>query len=279
MDLKPSTPAAIQYAKLGPSAFESAGLKLVSHDPTNRGFAMPMPMSFSNATPTEFGMLTNKSIVYHFSTKCDNADAFGPGSLMFMWRSPRLFDIPCPDKSKYTGDIFDVNAWLETMEDPKTNNKAAYGKYIDTADKILQEITVMGVLRGAITGSSRERSTGTTILNNVVGQRASTVNLWGYKATEGVSLHLILKRFHREGGKSVWKFVPFAGRGPYLQDLLYNVDGSKNSAQGLGGSLFIGTAMSSPTAFAEGSENIIDNLQRSQRLAGYAGGVDICVGV
>jgi hypothetical protein len=234
-------------------------------------------MTFNNATPTEFGMLTNKSIVYHFSTKSLNSNAFGPGSLMLMWRSPRLFDLECPEKSRRCGDIYDINAWLETMEDPE--KKAAYGRYIDTADKILQEITVMGILRGAITASSRERATGTTILNNVVGQRASTVNLWGYKATEGVGLHLLLKRVQRGGGKSpVWKFIPYAGQGPYLQDLLYKND-SGDIIQGLGGSVFIGTAMSSPTAYAEGSENIIDDPQRSERLAGYAGGVDVCVGV
>lgn len=271
MNLAASTPAATTFGPLAASTFGPTGLSLVSHDPVQNVSGFPSPTTFSNATPTEFGQQTNKSIVYHYSTKSDNPDALGPGALIFSFRNPRCFELHCPDRSKYVKDLIDMNRWFLEMAKPENKTKS---KLLDTAENVLRQINFMGVLKGAITGSSRERHLGTCVLNNVVGERASTINVWRHGAKEGVPLHIILTKEVSQG-VSAWKFVPYAGHGPPVRELMYE-EGGKWC---VGGSIFIGTAISSPSACAEGNENLLDDPKRSLRLASYAGGVDVCIGV
>lgn len=272
MNLVPSTPSATTFGPLASSAFGQTGLSLVTHNPAQDVSGMPTQTTFRNATPTEFGQLTNKSIVYHYSTKSKDPNMYGPGALLFSWRAPRKFDMNCPDRSKCVADLFELNEWFRDMKQ-KPENKHKHDTLLATADKVLSEINFMGVLKGAITGSSRERHLGTCILNNVVGERASTVNVWGSSAKEGMPLYLILKKdIHSKGA---WKLVPYAGTGIPVAELVFEEKGKLF----IGGSMFIGTAISSPTACAEGNENLIEDPVRSRRLAGYAGGVDVCIGV
>lgn len=272
MNLAASTPAATTFGPLAAATFGQTGLSLVSHDPVQNVSGFPSPTTFSNATPTEFGQQTNKSIVYHYSTKSQNPDVLGPGALIFSFRNPRCFGLHCPDRSKYVADLIEINRWFVEMEKPE--HRMTRDAHLDTPEKVLSQINFMGVLKGAITGSSRERHLGTCVLNNVVGERASTINVWRHGAKEGMPLHVILIKAVSQGVRA-WKFVPYAGYGPPVSALQYE-DGGKWC---VGGSIFIGTAISSPTACAEGNENLLDDPKRSLRLASYAGGVDVCVGV
>ena len=271
MNLIASTPPATSFAPLSSSTFGQAGLTLVSHDPIKSVSGFPSPTTFSNATPSEFGQQTNKSLVYHYSTKSTNPDVLGPGALIFMYRNPRCFGLTCPDRSQYVADLIELNQRFEMMAQTDKHKQL-----FPSAESVLNEISFLGVLKGAITGSSRERHLGTCVLNNVVGERASTVNVWTNGAREGVPLYIILTKAKAAKTNSlVWKFVPYAGHGPPLSALMYTEDEKTH----VGGAIFIGTAMSSPTACAEGNENLLDDHKRSMRLASYAGGVDVCVGV
>jgi hypothetical protein len=265
MNLVPSTPAAKLFAPLGSSAFGGNGFSLDSHKPTNNPNFIS-PSTFSNAAPTEFGMQTNKSIPYHFSAKSADPNKFSPGALLFSWRSPRRFGLQCPDKSRYVEDLIEVNKWLKSNAAQK----------MQTAHDVCEEIQFVGVLKGAITANSRERSLGTCVMNTVVGQRASAVNVWGSTVREGTSLYFIVKKVS-EGTNCFWKFQPHAGDYPGLSELICT-DPSTNETV-VGTTVFVGTAMSTPTACAEGCEALIDDPCRSQRLACYAGGVDVCIGV
>jgi hypothetical protein len=213
-------------------------------------------------------MMTNKSIVYHFSTKSSSNCNYGPGAVLFFWRTPRRFGLDSGgDRSKCVADIFEMNEWFKHIE---TKGTEAQKGHIDSAEKVLHEISFVGVLKGAINGTSRERHNNTCIVNNVVGERASTVNLWGNRARPGTPLHLIVKKL-----KGAWRLVPYAGDGPPIAELAYEENGSTR----IGTSMYIGLAISSPTAHAEGNENLIDDAVRSRKLAAYAGGIDVCLGV
>ena len=81
------------------------------------------------------------------------------------------------------------------------------------------------------------------------------------------------------GQKWVWQLCPYASMqndAPTLKDLLYQDHAA--GSQKLGGIIFVGTSMSTPTAFVEGNEKIIET-KNADKLSCYAGGVDVCMGV
>lgn len=274
MDLSARTPPATEYKPLALSTFGNTNLTLVSHKPISSSPDFQFPTTFSDATPTEWGQQTNKSIMYHYSAKAKDLDQYGPGAVIFMFRSPRLLGLDCPDRSKRVADIFELNKWFNEIEDHPGNQK--YRDQLSSVDDVLFHIKFAGVLKNAMTNSTRERNLGTAVMNNVVGERASTVNLWGSSAREGTPLHVIVKRERNtKTGKFPWKIVPCAGHGPQLTDLVY----THNGVEKVGGSIFIGTAISSPTINVEGNENAFDNPEKSRRLQGWTGGVDVCLGV
>ena len=268
MNLQPSTPAATAYRPLALSAFENTNLTFVSHKPVTSAPDFGVPTTFSDATPTEWGQQTNKSIVYHYSAKAKDLSQYAPGAVIFMFRSPRLLGLECPDRSKRVADIFKLNAWFKEISEGHGNKK--YADLLLTSEQVMSHISFAGVLKNTITNSSRERNLGTSVMNNVVGERASTVNLWGNAAREGTPLYLLLIR--KDGA---WKFVPYAGHGPPLKALMYEEKGSLR----VGDSIFVGTAISSPTVTVEGNQNILEDPERAKRLQAWVGGVDICIGV
>jgi hypothetical protein len=230
-----------------------------------------MPTSVKNAN-SDYSQLTNKSIVYHFSSKSKNPGQYAPGALIFAFRSPRKFGLECHDKSKRVADLFELNEWFKEMA-IMPEHRVKNALYLDTAEKVLQEVRFAGVLKGALTASSRERHLGTCIMNNVVGERASVVNVWGHDAKEGAGMYMIITKDKKS--KPAWRVIPHAGKSPTACELKFIEDGQIK----FGRAFFIGTAISTPTPCAEGNERLIDDPVRSRRLAGYAGGVDVCIGV
>lgn len=271
MNLNATIPPATAYKPLALGTFGNSNLTLVSHKPISSAPDFRIPTSFSDATPTEWGQQTNKSIMYHYSAKANDLDQYGPGAVIFMFRSPRLLGLDCPDRSKRVADIFELNKWFAQIEERPENHK--YRDQLATVDDVLSHIKFAGVLKNAITNSTRERNLGTAVMNNVVGERASTVNLWGSAAREGTPLHVIIKR---EGKHKAWKISPYAGHGPSLKDLVYEDSQGRDR---VGGSIYIGLAISSPTVNVEGNEDAFDNSEKSRRLQGWTGGVDVCLGV
>lgn len=271
MNLNPSTPAATAFGPLAMSTFGNTNLTLVSHKPVSSPPDLNnIPTTFSNATPTEWGHQTNKSIMYHYSAKAKDLNQYGPGAILFMFRNPATFGLDCPDRSKRVADIFEINElfreWHKNGKHQRVNGP------LSSCENVMNEMSFLGVLKSSITGSTRERSLGTAIMNSVVGERASTVNLWGNAAREGVPLHLILKK----DAIGAWKFVPYAGHGPPAAEVTYK---DSNNEIKMSESFFVGTAISSPTISVDGEQNILDDPVRSNRLQGWTGGVDICVGV
>ena len=93
---------------------------------------------------------------------------------------------------------------------------------------------------------------------------------------------MIVKKVQKNFGKDwVWRLTPYASMQqdtPPLRDLIYQDTASNDPQQKMGGHMFIGTSMSTPNAYVEGNETIIES-KNSERLSCYSGGVDVCVGV
>ena len=218
-------------------------------------------------------MISNKSIVYHFSTKSDDPQRYGPGALIFMFRNARKLGFECPERSRRVMDLFEINEFFQKV----SQNNDRRNAFLGTAEDILHEISFAGVLKTAMTASYRERSLGTAVLNCGVGERASAVNVWGREVREGIGLYLLLikETGPKSKHKSAWKLVPYVGQKPSISHLMFR----ENDTITFGGTILIGTAISAPTPCAEGNERLIDDPVRSKRLAMYAGGVDVCIGV
>ena len=269
--LNPSVPNASKYRKSGSAHFAQSGFAVSSLD----DYAQTDPKffqstSFSDTSPTEFGLEANKSIPYHISAITNNQGQLSPGALMFAFRSARGFGMTVPDGARYVDDLIGLNGWLEMN---------SHRKELASVDAVVKQFTFMGVLQSQITNQLRKRNDDTFIMNNVVAMRASVVNVWGTEAREGSPLYLIVKKVRTRDNKLVWRFVPYAHLQqtyPPLSALLCGV--KEGETPELGHAIFIGTAMSTPTAFAEGNEDIL-NSPNAARLAVYAGGIDVCIAV
>jgi hypothetical protein len=278
MDLRPSVPPTTLFAPLAASAFGSTGVELRAIAPQATD-GLIQNATFNNASPSQFGMQTNKSIVYHCSALIGESASRGflpvapysPGALLFSWRSPRALDFDetgCPERSRRVMDLMDVNKVMR--EKP-----ASFEKF-STSEELARQLSFAGVLKTSITDSARERSLGTSIINNVVGQRASVVNVWGYDLCEGMKTYVIVKKKSTvDGANPVWTLTPYVGTFVTVEALEYQ-EGTETK---IGTPIFIGTVMSPPSVHAEGCESLIDDPVRSTRIACYAGGVDVCLGV
>lgn len=284
MDLRAGASPATLFGSLAASAFGSTGVQLQSIQPVASNPGLIQNATFSNASPSEFGMQTNKSIVYHCSALLGDGTVsagrhavapYSPGALLLSWRSPRKFnfdEVGCPDRARRVMDVMDVNRVLR-----EKNEKFAM---ITSAEQLARELNFVGVLKASITDSARERNLGTSVINNVVGHRASVVNVWGYDVSEGMRTYLVIKKRKTkkdDGTTSVtaWHVAPYAGTTLPIDALEYVDDGKIK----IGEAIFVGTIMSPPTAHADGCANLMDDPVRSVRLACYAGGVDVCLGV
>jgi len=266
--LNPSVPPASKYRKSGSSHLASSGFGVSSlADYAQTDPRLFEASSFSNTSPTEFGLQANKSIPYHFSATTNDISKLSPGALMFAFRTARIFGIKPPEHSRYVEDLIGLNKWLQDNSDHKD---------LSSIEQVMDQITFMGVLKSQITNNLRERNGVTFVMNCIVGQRASVVNVWGPDAREGTPLYFIVKKVQKGSkAKPVWQFVPYASLKrpcPPISALM------SDDFKDLGQTIFVGTAMSTPTAYAEGNENILDS-PNAGRLACYAGGVDVCVGV
>lgn len=277
MDLKPSQPQALVHANSTSGIFGRTGLSLSKYDSASTAPGLPFETSFNNASPTEFGMQTNKSIVYHFSARSQNVDMFGPGALLFSLRNPRRFDVKCHDRCRYVFDIFDLNEWFIKMH-TSVEMKTMYETHLGDADQVVREIGFAGVLKSSITAGARERNTGSCVMNNVVGERASAVNLWGQSVRECAPLYMLITRMDSKTAseRGAWQMTPHAGCKPTSSMLAYN---GFNNKKCIGAYIFIGTAISPPTCYADGNADLINDPVRSKRLSAYAGGLDVCIGV
>ncbi|MBE35263.1 MAG: hypothetical protein CMI16_06875 [Opitutaceae bacterium] len=289
MDLGVSAAPSSLFGTLSASVFGSTGVQLRGIEPVATNPGLIQNATFSNASPSEFGMQTNKSIVYHCSAMLGDKTVaaerhapvpYSPGAILLSWRSPRRFDfdtVGCPERARRVMDIMDVNRTLRENSEDFANNG------IDTAEKLARELNFVGVLKTSVTDSARERSLGTSVVNNVVGQRASVVNVWGYDVTEGMRAYLVIKKktMKTDGGTSVnaWYIAPHAGTTLSVDALTYVESSGKNAKMKVGHAIFVGTIMSAPTAHADGCANLLDDPARSSRLACYAGGVEVCLGV
>ena len=287
MDLRASAPPSTLFGTLSASAFGSTGVQLQGIQPVATNPGLIQNATFSNASPSEFGMQTNKSIVYHCSAMLGDGSVaagrhapapYSPGAILLSWRSPRRFDfdtVGCPERARRVMDLMDVNRTLREHSQDFAN------KGIDTAEKLARELNFVGVLKTSVTDSARERSLGTSVVNNVVGQRASVVNVWGYDVSEGMRAYLVIRKktMKTDGGAVVhaWHVAPYAGTTLSMDALAY-VDGDDDKLK-IGHAVFVGTIMSPPTAHADGCANLLDDPVRSSRLACYAGGVEVCLGV
>jgi hypothetical protein len=277
--VSPSVPAANTMLGMGSSRFNSNGFGLSNGaDAIGSNPNFLSPSTFSNTTPTEFGLQPNKSVPYHYSCKSFDDTRFSPGALMFAIKNPRRFNLSCPNESRRVEDLIELNAWLATL--PETHRRQGAGAGLDTAQHVVREIKFLGVLKTKVSDSHRERHLGTYVANNVVGGRASVVNVWGNSAREGTPLYMIVKKVPKEyGQKWVWQLCPYANMqhdAPPLNELLYRDEAA--GPEKLGTTIFIGTSMSTPTAFVEGNETLIES-KNAERLSCYSGGVDVCVGV
>jgi hypothetical protein len=96
--------------------------------------------TFSNTTPTEFGLQPNKSVPYHYSCKSLDESRFSPGALMFSIKNPRRFGLSCPEGSRRVEVLIELNAWLDNISDPKHEAHAAGVKFLKTAADVIREI-------------------------------------------------------------------------------------------------------------------------------------------
>lgn len=293
MNLNASAPPSTLFGALSASAFGSTGVQLRGIQPVTSNPGLIQNATFSNASPSEFGMQTNKSIVYHCSAMMGDGTVsdrhapapYSPGALLLSWRSPREFgfdDVGCPDRSRRVMDLMDVNRVLREKHE-------RFASKIETAEQLARHLNVVGVLKASVTDSARERSLGTSVINNVVGQRASVVNVWGYDVSEGMRAYLVIrqKKTKTDGGKvaTVWHVAPYVGTTLPVDVLAYEVDDTDDiddtdkKKTKIGHAIFVGTIMSAPTAHADGCANLVDDPVRSARLACYAGGVEVCLGV
>lgn len=294
MNLSVSAPPATLFGSLSSSAFGSTGVQLQGIQPIASNPGLIQNATFSNASPSEFGMQTNKSIVYHCSALLGDGTIsagrhavapYSPGAILLSWRSARKFkidEVGCPDRSRRVMDVMDINRVLREKSKEFTQ--------ITSARELVRELNFVGVLKASVTDSARERTLGTSVINNVVGQRASVVNVWGYDVSEGMRAYLVIKKkkTKTDGGIPVtaWHVTPYAGTAlpidalEYVDDDTYVDDAgvTKNKTK-IGDAIFVGTIMSPPTAHADGCANLLEDPVRSLRLACYAGGVDVCLGV
>jgi hypothetical protein len=170
--VSPSVPAASSMLGMGSGRFNSNGFGLTNGpDAIGSNPNFMSPSTFSNTTPTEFGLQPNKSVPYHYSCKSADETRFSPGALMFSIKNPRRFNLTCPNQSRRVEDLIELNAWLES---PEMMNS----KHLVTTEDVIREIKFLGVLKTKVSESQRERHLGTFVLNNVVGGRASVVNVW-----------------------------------------------------------------------------------------------------
>jgi hypothetical protein len=154
-----------------------------------------------------------------------------------------------------------MNQWL------KTKNHLAKS----SPEQIASMWKMCGVVKHQVNGVMA-RQNDSIVMNNVVGQKASTVNIWGEQAREGTRLFFVVKK-DQDG---YWKFVPFASCDkdyPHLKDLAYDDVTNGKVVRRYGCYVFIGTAISSPMACVEGSNGVFSESSF------FAGAVDVCVGI
>lgn len=274
MNLQTSTPPAVQYGQLG-NNFLSQGLfgmtsmssQGVGGFPSNAGSS-----SFLDASPTEIGLGANKSVVYHYAVKRTDQSFLTPGAVMFVLRDPRIYGEKCASEVCFAQDFYKLNQWLKAKHQSLRNCSAEF---------VANLWKICGVVKHQVNGVM-SRQNDSIVMNNVVGQRASTVNVWGEQAREGTRLYFIVKK----DGEGFWRFVPFASCDkdhPHLQDLEYKdkMVGNKTAvtmdkegtATQYGAYIFVGTAISSPMACVEGSNGLFSESSF------FAGAVDVCIGV
>jgi hypothetical protein len=206
---------------------------------------------FSNASPTEIGLATNQSVPYHFSMKELGSNNLGPGAIVFGMNcsDARTFAEQCPDKSIMATDYRGANKWLsENYEKVRDHDRPQSLFQIYGAVKVKATST-----------SSRFRSMGTSVINNVVGQRANVANVWGPNAQPGTQLFFVLKQ---DKIKKHWKFHPYG-------DQAHATPPSSVVEDGV--CFFVGTAMSSPMTSIEGVYTGHTTL--------FTGGIDVCIGI
>jgi hypothetical protein len=171
--VSPSVPAANTMLGMGSSRFNSNGFGLTNGaDAIGSNPNFLSPSTFSNTTPTEFGLQPNKSIPYHYSCKSVDESRFSPGALMFAIRNPRKFQLSCPEGSRRVEDLIELNAWLARLESYKD---------LDTVETVLQTIKLIGVLKTKISESQRERQLGSFVLKKPWADgRAPSITLYWY---------------------------------------------------------------------------------------------------
>ena len=225
--------------------------------------------SFSNATPTEIGLQTNGSVPYHFSAKeldVGGESRLGVGAVVFGMKcaDARKYGAKCPEKAIVATDYYGVNFWLK-------KHAADVSKL--SAEEILAIWNVYGCLKvRATSDNARFRAMGTSVINNVVGQRVNAANVWGDESRiqPGTQLYFVLKKAKNvDGGDPVWQFTPF-GNFDFASPPL-TPEGLMGADDVAGAAVFFGTAMSAPMATVEGG------LTTNTKI--FTGGVDVCVGV
>lgn len=230
------------------------------------------PASFGNASPTEISLQTNASVPYHFSAKelsCAGvaSDRLGAGSIVFGMRASeaRKFGYNIPEKSLMVSDYVGVNAWLKVHN---TNVGSL------SAEEIMELWNTYGCMKVKATSSNhRFRAMGTSVMNNVVGQRVSAANVWGEKAQTGSQLYFVLKKKKRENEKNekkdMWTFLPYGCRDHATPPL--TKQGLIGDDDQIGAYVFIGTATSEAMASVENTQAAANNL--------FVGGIDVCMSV
>jgi hypothetical protein len=206
---------------------------------------------FSNASPTEIGLATNQSVPYHFSMKELGSNRLGPGAIVFgmSCAAARTFGEQCPDKSIMATDFRGANTWLSENSE----------KIIRMGCDVQSLFRIYGAVKvKAASTSSRFQSMGTSVVNNVVGQRANVANVWGPEAHPGTQLFFVLKK--TKNGH--WKFSPYGDQAHATPPLDSVEDGA---------CFFVGTAMSSPMTSIEGVY--------TAHTSTFVGGLDVCMGI
>ena len=155
-------------------------------------------------------------------------------------------------------DYFGANAWLKQHKEQMQNL---------LPEEVLSVWNVYGCMKVKATSeNSHFRAMGTSVINNVVGQRVSAANVWGEKVAAGTQLYFVLKK----NASDVWTFYPYASPDHRIPPISKEgIVGGSDDKKSVGTYVFVGTAMSNPMSCVEG-------VAATRR---FVGGIEVCIGL
>ena len=257
-----SAPGGVQH---GDISFGAMGIP-VTHGPQG-GASIPFSPLGSvgpSVNNVAYDKQANISIPHHYISVVRDSDVDGQKMAQSLGQNMLLF---ARSYEKTVNGALSISLasldgnTAEFLELWQLNEWLTHSGHYDSADELLQEWRIAGVLRVEVapnTDSNYGRRAASRIFNLTVGGRARTFNVWGSDITEGTSLWLIVKKVHmlpsdskkRQRDDMKWQLVPYASRShtrPPLEQRKYlDIDENGNEYRAYGECIYVGMASETP---------------------------------